>query len=117
MIQISNSAYKIDYDFPKVLFLSVNPSTLIKVLCAAYSQQLLWPKHVWILHSYRLTDFLTDASFSCNISRALEEAMVINEQLPALYEIERYNSFYNIYFKMLLDHSKQPAKCVCIQSL
>ena len=107
MIQIPTNVYKIDYDLPKVLFLSMSPSLLVKVLCSAYRRDLLWPDHVWILHSYRLMDFITDTSFSCNISRALEGAIVINEQLTPVDNVERYSNFYNSYVKKLLDHSKQ----------
>ena len=106
MIQIPNNAYKINYDLPKVLFLSVSPSMLVKVLCSAYKRNLLWPNHVWLLHGYRLTDFQIDTSFSCNISRALEGAIVINEELTPVDNIERYNSFYNMYIKKLLSHSE-----------
>ena len=106
IIQIPSIVYKIDYDLPKVLFLSVSPSMLVKVLCSAYKRDLLWPNHVWILHGYRLIDFQTDTTFSCNISRALEGAIVINEELTPVDNIERYNSFYNMYVEKLLDHSK-----------
>jgi hypothetical protein len=106
MIQIPSNAHKIDYDLPKVLFLSVSPSVLVKVLCSAYKRDLLWPNHVWILHGYRLMDFQTDTNFSCNISWALEGAIVIYEELIPVDDIERYNSFYNMYVKKLLDHSQ-----------
>ncbi len=106
MIQIPSNAHKIDYDLPKVLFLSASPSVLVKVLCSAYKRDLLWPNRVWILHGYRLMDFQTDTNFSCNISRALEGAIIIYEELIPVDDIERYNSFYNMYVKKLLDHSK-----------
>lgn len=104
MIQIPNKAYKIEHDLPKVLFLSLSPSILVTVLCSAYTQDLLWPKHVWMLHSYRLMNILTDTSSSCNISKALEGAILINEQLTPVYSD---SDFYNKYIKKLSDHSKQ----------
>ena len=107
MIQVPSEAYKVDSDLPKILFLSVSPSILVKVLCSAYTQDLLWPKHVWMLHSYRLMDFLTDTSFSCNISKALEGAILINEQLTPADSDERYSDFYNKYIKKLSHYSRQ----------
>ena len=110
LIQIPSNAHKIDlvYDLPKILFMSVSPSILVKVLCSAYKRHLLWPNHVWILHGYRLMDFQTDTvtKFSCNISRALEGAIIINEELTPVDNIERYNSFYNMYAKKLVGNSK-----------
>ena len=107
MIQIPSEAYKLDSDLPKILFLSVSPSLLVKVLCSAYMQDLLWPKHVWMLHSYRLIDFLTDTSFSCNISKALEGTILINEQLTPADKDESYSDFYNKYIRKLSDYSKR----------
>ena len=107
MIQIPSEAYKLDSDLPKILFLSVSPSILVKVLCSAYMQDLLWPKHVWMLHSYRLIDFLTDTSFSCNISKALEGTILINEQLTPVDKDESYSDFYNKYIRKLSDYSKR----------
>ena len=106
MIQISNSAYKIDYDLPKVLLLSVSPSVLAKVLCAAFRQELLWPKHVWMLHSYKLSDLLTDtnSSFICNLSKALEGVILINEQLTPMNNDDRYSRFYSKYIKRLSNY-------------
>ena len=107
MIQLPSNACKIDHNLPNILFLSVSPSILVKVLCATYRQKLVWPKHVWILHSYRLMDFLNNVTFSCNISEALEKAIIINEELTSVDDIERYNNFYSMYMKKLLDHSEQ----------
>lgn len=47
----------IESNLPKIIFVSMSAPNTVKVLCSAYRQNLHWPKHVWILHSYWLEDF------------------------------------------------------------
>ena len=107
----------VESDFPKLIFLSVGPPILEKVLCSAYRQNLLWPKHVWILHSYRIIDFLINENqrVSCNVSKALEGAILIQEQLTLDDNDKRYSNFYDRYIMMLSNQSKQRNIAVTLQ--
>ena len=57
--QHSVSGSKICADIAKAiaaanLRINVNPGLVSPLLCEAYENGLIWPKYVWILHSYRL---------------------------------------------------------------
>ena len=71
-------------DLPRIVIISVSRPLVIELLCNAYKLDLMWPKHIWILHTYHLEDFADiDANYliSCNIETAMENTLIVNEEV------------------------------------
>lgn len=41
-----------NFNLPRIILISLTAKSAIELLCNAYSSNLTWPKHVWVLHSY-----------------------------------------------------------------
>ena len=63
----------------KINFLSASLQITVDVLCSVQQKNLVWPKRVWILHSYLLDD-ITNLQAPCSIDKALENVLFIREQ-------------------------------------
>ena len=76
-------------DLPRIVVISVGRPLAIELLCDVYKLDLMWPKHIWILHTYHLEEFADiDADYcnniiSCNIEMAMANVLIINEEVSA----------------------------------
>ena len=70
-------------NLPRIVIVSVGKAQTIELLCNAYKLKLMWPKHVWILHTYHLEEFasLDHHLASCRIQMAMENILIINQEL------------------------------------
>ena len=77
-----------------VILLSVSPSTAVAILCEASKRGLVWPKYVWILHSYHLHDLLRSSESKldeeCSAREIVEGVFIF--QLTNLKEGGYFNS-------------------------
>ena len=71
----------IHQNLPRITILSVRKHPVKEILCNAYKEGMVWPKHVWILHTYHLEDFLK-FNASCGVEMALENVIMLNEKVP-----------------------------------
>ena len=55
-----------------VILLNISPALVAGVLCEAHRNGLVWPKVVWIMHSYRQNDITQNAEKVCDILHVLE---------------------------------------------
>ena len=76
----------------KITLLSTSLETTVDILCSAYEGNTVWPKYVWILHSYLLED-IKSIDATCSISRALENVIFIRQQID---EDSSYTNPYSI---------------------
>ena len=76
----------------KITLLSASLETTADILCSAYEENAVWPKYVWILHSYLLED-IKSIDATCSISRALENVLFIRQQID---EDSSYTNPYSI---------------------
>ncbi|MCG8624508.1 MAG: hypothetical protein MJE68_21255, partial [Proteobacteria bacterium] len=76
----------------KITLLSTSLETTVDILCSAYEGNAVWPKYVWILHSYLLED-IKSIDATCSISRALENVIFIRQQID---EDSSYTNPYSI---------------------
>ena len=63
----------------KISVLSASPQVTLSMLCSAHHHDLVWPKRVWILHSYALED-IVNLEAPCIMKAALENVLFIREQ-------------------------------------
>ena len=77
----------------KITLLSTSLETTVDILCSAYEENAVWPKYVWILHSYLLED-IKSIDVTCSISRALENVIFIRQKIPD--EDPSYTNSYSI---------------------
>jgi hypothetical protein len=69
---------------PKVILISISASKAIELLCQGYANAQQWPKHIWILHSYWLEDFLRNSKQSmCNLQNAMEGILLVRHKITA----------------------------------
>ena len=80
---------------PRIVFVSVSATSAIELLCSAYENSLIWPKHVWILHSYQLEDFHSNAS--CNVTIALENVLLFREEFQNIHELPQQLNSYSVW--------------------
>lgn len=87
-----NYAQNISYlNLSRITIISVNEHLLKEILCNAHKQDMMWPKHVWILHTYHLQDFKFNR-ISCTIEVVLENVIILNEEVPTQFtEMLEYN--------------------------
>ena len=77
---------------PKVLLVSVSAPKAIELLCQGYENDQQWPKHVWILHSYWLDDFLWySKESSCNLHKAMEGVLLVKYKLKAGDSVSQFS--------------------------
>ena len=71
----------------KLIFLSAGLRTTVDMLCQAHQKDKVWPRHVWILHSYLLDDInnLKHTPYSvnepCSINESLENVLFIKKHV------------------------------------
>ena len=82
-------------DLPRIVIVSVGREQAIELLCNAYKLDLMWPKQVWILHTYHLEEFANidaDHLISCSIQMAMENVLIFHEELSVLTQFtDRHN--------------------------
>lgn len=77
---------------PKVLLISVSAPKAIELLCQGYENDQQWPRHVWILHSYWLDDFLRySKQLNCNLQKAMEGVLLVRYKLKAGDSIPQFS--------------------------
>ena len=79
----------------KITLLSASLKTTVDILCSAYEENAVWPKYVWILHSYLLED-INSIDATCSISRALENVIFIRQQISDSDEDHNYTNPYSV---------------------
>ena len=82
---------------PRIVIVSVTEPLVTEILCSAYELDIMWPRHVWILHTYHL-ETLYNLNTSCNIEMALENILILSDKVPASY---------NENIKNAIQYSKQ----------
>ena len=65
---------------PNIIFVSVSTQNAVQLLCTLYKSQLLWPKHVWVLHSDASLTDLDNAPPECDVSLAQQGVIFIRNQ-------------------------------------
>ena len=100
---------------PYIIFVSVSPQNAVQLLCTLYEKQLLWPKHVWVLHSNWYDASLRDLGKSykvppeCNIYLARQGLIILRNQLrpDGIHSpLESGISYWN-YSTILINHSRR----------
>ena len=105
-------SFKIDQQ-PKVLLVSVSAPKAIELLCQGYENDQQWPKHIWILHSYWLDDFLRYSKQSkCNLQKAMEAVLLVRYKLKASDNVSlsseySYREYQHQYLWELAQFSEQ----------
>ena len=76
----AQSISQLKLDLPRIILVSIRTPLAIELLCDAYREDLVWPKHVWILHSHQLLE-IVNLNTSCddNTELVLENVLIINE--------------------------------------
>ena len=84
-------------DLPRIILVSIRAPLAIELLCNAHRENLMWPKHVWILHTHYLQE-IANLSTPCNIEQALENVLIINEDIPIpIHFTENYKKYMPSY--------------------
>ncbi len=74
------SRLNLSIGLPRIIVVSIRAPLAIELLCNAYREDLMWPKHVWILHTHYLQE-IANLNTTCNIEQALENVLIINEDI------------------------------------
>ena len=96
-------------DLPRIILVSVSTPLATELLCSAYKEDLMWPNHVWIFHTYHLLE-IANLNVSCDIAMALENVVIIDENIHAptqfnnglIYHIE-YASYLTTTYKPVIE--------------
>ena len=84
-------------DLPRIILVSIRVPLAIELLCNAHREDLVWPKHVWILHSHYLQE-IANLTASCDVQQALENVLIINEDIPIpIHFTENYKKYMPSY--------------------
>ena len=70
----------------KLIFLSAGLQTTVDMLCQAHQKDKVWPRHVWILHSYLLDDIKNLKHTPCSVN----EPCSTNESLENVLFIKKH---------------------------
>lgn len=92
-VQVHN---RVTNPFSKIIFVSASLPTTVDILCNAHQKNLMWPKHVWILHSYLLDDII-NLNTSCFINKALENVLFVRKQTTDNIFGDTYDDFNRKY--------------------
>ena len=65
---------------PRIVLLSVGDKMVTELLCNAYREDLMWPKHVWIIHTHHF-EAIAKLNASCNVEMALENVLFFSENI------------------------------------
>ena len=76
-----NDRVRLVQNVSKITLVSTSLEITVEILCSAYEEKAVWPKYVWILHSYLLDDIKSFSSTRCSISKALENVLFIRQQI------------------------------------
>ena len=85
------------FNLPRIILISLSANSAIEILCSAYNNNLTWPKHVWILHSYQLEDFEFKPNVSCALHLALENVLLFREDFQSTSEMFVQQNMYSIW--------------------
>lgn len=82
---------------PRIILVSLNAFTTGELLCRAYNEDLMWPKHVWIIHTKHFeTNLNLNASHLCNEKAAvLQQVLFLTEATPTQFSSKSKNSTKN----------------------
>ena len=85
-------------DLPRIILVSIRAPLAIELLCNAHREDLTWPKHIWILHTHYLEE-IAHLNTSCNIEQALENVLIINEDIIPIpiHFTENYKKYMPSY--------------------
>ena len=84
-------------DLPRIILVSIRAPLAIELLCNAHREDLMWPKHVWILHTHYLQE-ITNLNASCDVQQALENVLIINQDIPIpIHFTENYKKYMTTY--------------------
>ena len=64
----------------RIVLVSVGEKMVTELLCSMYREDLMWPKHVWIIHTHRF-ETIIKLNASCDIETALENVLFFNENI------------------------------------
>ena len=100
----------IHLDLPRIVLVSVGrPLAVIELLCNAYKLDLMWPKQVWMLHTYHLEEFANiNVNTSCNVEIALENVLIINEKTGAPNQFTDWLNSHKNYISKLSTYKNEP---------
>ena len=84
-------------DLQRIILVSIRAPLAIELLCNALREDLMWPKHVWILHTHYLQE-IANLNASCDVQQALENVLIINEDIPIpIHFTENYKKYTSTY--------------------
>ena len=73
----------------RVFFLSMSSHLSSRILCKAYSRELLWPRYAWVLHRFKFENILPFKNASnCNSNEVLDGTFIIQ---PSPRMNDKYN--------------------------
>ena len=88
-----------NFNLPRIILVSLSAKSTIELLCNAYNENLTWPKHVWMLHSYQLEDFQSNTS--CTLPLALENVLMFREDFQSMSRLSLspvpQNNIYSVW--------------------
>ena len=82
-------------NLPRIVLVSVSLPLATELLCSAYRGDMMWPKHVWILHTYHF-ETIVNVNASCDIETAMENVIIFSEMIPTFWNgnYDDYNEKY-----------------------
>ena len=108
-------------DLPRIVIVSIGRAQAIELLCNTYKLDLMWPKHIWILHTYHLEKLANvddDHRISCSIQMAMENVLIINEELSMpLQFTDRHNYCTNYASNISIDKSMSNIYSIILHDL